>query len=219
MRHNAAGQPCLSPAPNPANRRAPARRSAKQAAAPLPAIREAIQTAKARPYHSSKSAEWYTPPHILIAAARIMEGIEVDPCAAIRPESRAISGIECFTEHDDGLKQPWKGNVFLNPPYGRQKNGTTILNWMQKARHEVEIGNCPEIVILWKSATDTAAWREATAFTLKTCFVSGRLSFSGIKEPAPFPSAIFYYGADPEGFEIGFSEIGTVWTNPKPKEA
>lgn len=187
-----------------------ARVKAAEAEAPKPAH---------RPYHSSKSAEWYTPAHILIAAARVMEGIEIDPCAAIRPEARNISGITAYTKRDNGLMQPWNGNVFLNPPYGRQPDGTTVLQWMQKARQEVEIGRCPEIVILWKAATDTAAFREVTAFTLLTCFVHGRLSFSGIKDPAPFPSAVFYYGSNPEAFRIGFSEIGTVWTNPKPAEA
>jgi site-specific DNA-methyltransferase (adenine-specific) len=36
-----------------------------------------------------------------------------------------------FTKKENGLKQKWKGNVWMNPPYGRE-----IIKWVEKAFKE-----------------------------------------------------------------------------------
>lgn len=61
------------------------------------------------------SPEWYTPPSIF---AMLELGFDLDPC---HPEGDRLPWIpvnRVFTKADDGLKQPWSGRVWLNPPYG-----------------------------------------------------------------------------------------------------
>ena len=56
--------------------------------------------------------EWLTPPEIIKA----LGSFDLDPCApVIRPWPTAQ---EHYTILDNGLIKPWRGRVWLNPPYG-----------------------------------------------------------------------------------------------------
>ena len=58
--------------------------------------------------------EWLTPPAILNALGEF----DLDPCAPVsRPWDIAR---QHYTIHDNGLRQPWRGRVWCNPPYGVQ---------------------------------------------------------------------------------------------------
>lgn len=64
--------------------------------------------------HAADTDVWLTPPHILHALGEF----DLDPCAAIdRPWPTARKH---YTKADNGLAQPWKGRVWLNPPYGSE---------------------------------------------------------------------------------------------------
>lgn len=78
------------------------------------AVAEALPTVGR---HSMDSPEWYTPTPFVEAARRTMGSIDLDP--ASHPEANArIQATRIYTEADNGLVQPWAGNVFLNPPGG-----------------------------------------------------------------------------------------------------
>ena len=64
---------------------------------------------------------WLTPPDIVKALGEF----DLDPCSPINPPWRLAP--KWFTEVEDGLKQPWYGRVFMNPPYG---NATK--KWLKK---------------------------------------------------------------------------------------
>lgn len=67
--------------------------------------------------HSMDSPEWYTPEQFVEAARRTMGSIDLDP--ASHPEANArVQAAKIYTEQENGLLQPWGGNVFLNPPGG-----------------------------------------------------------------------------------------------------
>lgn len=95
-----------------------------------------------------------------------------------------------YTVHDDGLTKPWRGRVWMNPPYG---NNTT--RWMQRL---AEHGNGIALIF---ARTETATffpwvWEHATALL----FLKGRLAFhfsdgSPSKTPAGAPSVLIAYGA------------------------
>lgn len=76
-----------------------------------------------------------------------------------------------------------------------------------------------ETVVLWKSATETAAWKTLTAISCRVCFPSARIRFvgsSGDSGSGPtFSPALFFVGDGPERFEKAFAEIGAVWEVPK----
>ena len=94
-----------------------------------------------------------------------------------------------YTREQDGLKQPWSGTVWCNPPYGRQ-----IGKWVQKASYENAVNN-NTIVMLLPARTDTR-WFHTYIYkqpNVETRFVRGRLKFGGSKNSAPFPSMVVIF--------------------------
>lgn len=59
-----------------------------------------------------KTSDWITPPHVLGALGQF----DLDPCQCLcQPWPCASRG---YTVEDDGLRLPWVGRVYCNPPYG-----------------------------------------------------------------------------------------------------
>ena len=110
--------------------------------------------------HSGGTDEWLTPPELIEA----LGSFDLDPCAPIvRPWPTAT---DHFTIEDDGLRLPWNGRVWLNPPYA------STGPWM---RRMAEHGS--GIALLF-ARTETLIWQDhiwphAHAFL----FLRGRLAF------------------------------------------
>lgn len=77
--------------------------------------------------HSSNSNEYGTTPAIAAVATEILGSIQVDPAST--PLFNSVIGADkIYTKEDNGLAQPWFGNVFLNPPGGLcDQHGRTIV--------------------------------------------------------------------------------------------
>jgi len=67
--------------------------------------------------HSSDSPEWFTPRPIVEAAREVLGGIDLDP-ASHAEANRVIRARRFYDERANGLRRPWSGRVFLNPPGG-----------------------------------------------------------------------------------------------------
>ena len=67
----------------------------------------------------SLTNEWYTPAEYINAARRVLGGIDLDP-ASCAEANATVQAAVFYSEQDPGLEhRPWKGRVWLNPPYGR----------------------------------------------------------------------------------------------------
>jgi ParB family chromosome partitioning protein len=162
---------------------------------------------------SHASTEHYTPQYVLDAAIVCMGEIDLDPCS----NSIGIPNVPAkkhYIAEDNGLLQPWRGRVFLNPPFGYE-----VERWFSKLYLERLEERTTEAIVLWKSATETAAWKTLTQISCRVCFPSSRIRFSGPgcdeRKGPTFSPALFYVGDRPERFEEAFWQIGEVWVVPR----
>lgn len=67
--------------------------------------------------HSCDSAEWFTPKPYVERARTALGGIDLDP--ASHPEAnRIVCAEQIYDARSNGLRRPWSGRIFLNPPGG-----------------------------------------------------------------------------------------------------
>jgi hypothetical protein len=135
---------------------------------------------------SSESEVWLTPPDILAGLGQF----DLDPCAA--PEPRPWpTAKEHFTRADDGFNRPWKGRVFLNPPYG---NAASNARWLERLADH----NHGTALIFARTETEAfheQVWPKAAAIL----FFKGRLHFHHpdgrrAKDNGGAPSCLIAYG-------------------------
>lgn len=74
----------------------------------------------------------------------------------------------------DGLKVPWNGSVFVNPPY------SNVIDWFKKAHEEID--NCDVIVFLVFANTDTKWFHDYVYNKAEIRFIRGRLKFGGVNK-------------------------------------
>jgi phage N-6-adenine-methyltransferase len=131
-------------------------------------------------HYSSQTVIWETPKEFFDKYNEIYK-FDIDVCAL--PENAKCSKF--YSPEEDGLKQEWVGNCWMNPPYGRE-----ISKWMKKAYESSLKG--ATVVCLVPSRTDTKWWHE---FAIKGQieFIKGRLKFGGHKNAAPFPNAVVVF--------------------------
>jgi hypothetical protein len=105
--------------------------------------------------------EWITPRWITDEIGPF----DLDPCAPVDPPW-PISD-KTYTIFDDGLKQPWEGFVWLNPPYGRKTH-----EWIKRLAHH---GNGIGLTL---ARTDTKFFHDEI-FDKANCvfFLKGRVNF------------------------------------------
>lgn len=134
---------------------------------------------------SSESGEWTTPRDLF---DELDAEFHFDLDAASTDENALCA--RHYTKTQDGLRQPWSGAVWCNPPYGRE-----IGKWVRKAATDNEGGVS---VLLVPARTDTAWWHDwIVGHATEVRFIRGRLRFGDSKASAPFPSAVVVYDKRP----------------------
>jgi hypothetical protein len=70
------------------------------------------------------SDDWFTPPEIFTALELTFD---LDPCSP--GPGHWVPAQKIYTKLDDGLRQPWFGLVFMNPPFGGRRGHVP---WLMK---------------------------------------------------------------------------------------
>jgi hypothetical protein len=112
--------------------------------------------------NTHKSAEWYTPSWVF---KELGIEFELDPSSPFDMETAVPAKVK-YDVFDDGLKKPWHGRVWLNPPYGKDTPA-----WI---RRMIEHNNGIALVF---SRTDAAWCQAAMSACTAMLFISGRVQF------------------------------------------
>jgi phage N-6-adenine-methyltransferase len=155
---------------------------------------------------SGGSEHWYTPlPHIE-AARSVLGGIDLDP-ASSDVANRTIRAERYYTEQDDGLSQPWRGRVWMNPPYGEPAG-----QFVARLAQHLGDGSVPAAVVLVSLHAMSAGWFEPL-YNGILCVTSGRLKFTdeeGNAGSPTFGSVFAYFGPAEHEFAKRFAAFGHI---------
>lgn len=125
--------------------------------------------------HSVASPEWYTPAPFIAAARELFGGaITLDPASC--DEANAHVGAENFyTSGMDGLRLPWRGDVFLNPPSG------SVAAFWRKLIDELRAGHIRQAIWIGYSVEQLQTLQNARAgcspLDYPICIPSKRIAF------------------------------------------
>ena len=123
---------------------------------------------------NSGNEEWYTPPVFIEAARKAMNGIHLDP-ASNDCAQEWIRAQRYFTKQNDGLRQRWMGNVWMNPPYG----AGVVSAFVSKLIEEIDAGNVNRAIVFVNNCTETKWAQSLLSHSSLTgiCFPRRRVRF------------------------------------------
>jgi DNA N-6-adenine-methyltransferase (Dam) len=151
--------------------------------------------------------EWHTPQEYIDAARAVLKVIDLDP--ASNPQAQqTVQATKYFTASQDGLKQPWAGKVWLNPPY----TSGLIDKFICKLLDHFESNDVSEAIVLTNNATETR-WFQSIAKVGLCLFPSKRIRFLTSSGQAGSPlqgQSIFYLGGNPNEFIAHFRQFGLI---------
>lgn len=141
----------------------------------------------------------------------MLGAIDLDP-ASCEVANTVVQASQIYTEADNGLEQPWRGRVFMNPPYRHPD----VQRFCEKFAQHAQADDIQGIALV-NNTTDTQAFRTLAAVGTAFCFPSIRLSFwkpDRDLNPAMQGQVIVYTGPDREAFCRRFADIGLVLVRP-----
>lgn len=158
---------------------------------------------------NSGENEWYTPPQFIESARLVMGSIDTDP--ASNPIANAtVKATRFFTKDEDGLKQKWQGNVWVNPPYAQP----LMSQFAEAISDKFETGEIEQAIILVNNATETQWFQRMASVASAVCFPKSRVKFldPNGKPGAPLQGqAIIYMGENRRVFHDEFRKYGAIF--------
>lgn len=154
--------------------------------------------------------DYYTSKKIIDCARRLFGVIDLDPASHAYANS-VVQAKRIYTIADDGLSKPWRGRVWLNPPFSKWSA------WVPKILSEYERGDILEMCVLAATRTITAGHFSPLLRSLNAiCIIEGRIAFWGdLATSSPDDGhVILYFGNRVIKFAECFGDIGNVFAPP-----
>lgn len=152
-------------------------------------------------------AERYTLPEHVASVRRVLGRIDLDP-ASTPQANEVVRARRFFTRDDDGLAHPWRGRVYLNPPY----NGLQA-PFLLKLLDHYEAGEVRAAILL-VPFTDRADLMPVWSAAGGMCFTFKRVRFwtpdGRVGGTGRTASVFAYLGPDADGFSTEFERWGIV---------
>jgi hypothetical protein len=165
-------------------------------------------------FTSSSSNEYYTP---LWLTSLVKDGlydgqIDLDPASSHAANRQNVRALEYYTAEDDGLSRPWRGNVFLNPPYGYRGQKSQADDWFRAAIRKYESGEIRSCVLVLKAAVGYQWFHKV--YSYPCCFMYNKVHFEALHAPSknPHGTVVVYLGPDVDRFQQIFQAFGAVMT-------
>lgn len=159
--------------------------------------------------NNSGENEWYTPALFIEAARKSMGGIDLDPASC----ELANATVKAATYYDiaaNGLVQPWRGRVWMNPPYAQP----LIQQFTDRLVAVYEAGEIEQAVVLVNNGTETAWGQALLNHASAACFPRSRVRFidkAGNPSGAPLQGQmVLYFGSRAREFSEAFFSLGVI---------
>jgi hypothetical protein len=151
--------------------------------------------------------EWYSPAVYVDRARKAMGGIDLDP-ASCEAANGVVRATSFYTAKDDGLRQPWFGKVWMNPPFG----ATDIAQFSEKLAREYQDGRVSQACVLVSNSTETRWFATLASVATAAVFLHQRVRFiSGKNRPNRKPLqgyVVLYAGHRTDKFLESFHGLG-----------
>lgn len=163
---------------------------------------------------NSQTSEWCTPKKYVDLITKFFGTIELDPCYNM--DSLVLANNKFIYPNNDGLHECWNYNsIYINPPYGKGLNNTTIKDWFKKA-YEAYIKYDSEVIMLVPVATNTRHWKDYVYNkACSICFLSDtrvkfRINGNENNKGSPMSCCFIYYGNRYIEFRDVMSVVGNT---------
>lgn len=118
------------------------------------------------------SDECYTPKIVIDPARAVLGGFDLDPASCAKA-NEVVGAKQIHTKDEDGLTYPWRGKVWLNPPYLSQTR-----DFILKICAEYQAGNVDGAIVLLGAQHLTRPWFQALLeANAAICMTKARLPF------------------------------------------
>jgi hypothetical protein len=152
--------------------------------------------------------EWYTPPEVLALVRQVLGTIEVDPASCAAAQA-VVNATTYYTIEDDGLRHPWRGTVFCNPPYKMPE----IARFVSKLLEELDAQHTTDAILLVNAVTETDWFQCIARRADALCFPDGRIRFTHATHNGMSPcqgQAVLYFGPQVARFCEVFAAMGLL---------
>jgi hypothetical protein len=183
---------------------------------------------------TSLEVEFYTTAEIIERARSVMGSIDLDPASCIKA-NRIVKASKIYTKRANGLTKPWKGNVWMNHPWGAyekachptnctkkrcEKRGYHLTEdfpgnaaWITKLHDSYQKGQVEQALCITYAST-SEKWFKTLKANYAMCLLDGRTAFYSptgkLLDQNTKGCAVTYLGNDIATFNEHFSDIGDV---------